>query len=112
MKGIFYTIKANLILSRRLQVVKDTTSKRSPFLFFILVYALSIPLWIINVIRPMHIPVDNLPVTDIVATFTPVVAASILVYREEGSGSVKNLLKRTFDYKRITRKVWYIPILF
>jgi hypothetical protein len=90
----------------------SASSRRSPFLFFLLVYALSIPLWIINAIHPMHIPVDNLPVTDIVATFTPMVAASILVYREEGFESVKNLLKRTFDYKRITNKVWYIPTLF
>jgi len=91
--------------------VYNSTSKRSPLLFFVLVYALSIPLWVLNAIYPMHIPVDNLPVTDIVATFTPMVAASILVYREEGFGSVKNLLKRVFDFKRITKKVWYIPIL-
>ena len=90
----------------------NTTSKRSPYLFFVLVYALSIPLWVINVIYPIKIPVDNLPVTDILATFTPMVAASILVYREEGLGGVKNLLKRAFDYKRITKKAWYIPILF
>jgi uncharacterized protein len=90
----------------------NATSKRSPYLFFVLVYALSIPLWIINVIYPIHIPVDNLPVTDILATFSPMVAASILVYREEGFGGVKNLLKRAFDYKRITKKAWYIPILF
>lgn len=88
------------------------SSKRSPLHFFVLVYALSIPLWVLNVIHPMHIPVDNLPVTDIVATFMPMVAASILVYREEGSGSVKDLLKRAFDYRRITGKVWYVPIIF
>lgn len=92
--------------------MNNSTSKRSPLLFFVLVYALSIPLWVLNVFYPVHIPVDNLPVTDIVATFTPMVAASILVYREEGPGSVKNLLKRAFDYKRITKKVWYVPILF
>lgn len=92
--------------------MNNSTPKRSPLLFFILVYALSIPLWVINVIHPMHIPVDNLPVTDIVATFTPMVAASILLYREEGFGEVKNLLKRTFDYKRITKKIWYVPIIF
>lgn len=92
--------------------MNNSTSKRSPLLFFVLVYALSIPLWVLNVIYPMRIPVDNLPVTDIVATFTPVVAASILVYREEKLLGVKNLLKRTFDYKRITKKVWYVPIIF
>jgi hypothetical protein len=71
----------------------------------------SIPLWALNAIYPMKIPVDNLPVTDIVATFTPMVAASILVYREEKLLGVKNLLKRAFDYKRITKKVWYIPVI-
>ena len=61
---------------------------------------------------PLGLPVgDNLPVTDIVATFTPMIAASILVYREENLSGVKDLLKRTFDYKRITKKAWYVPII-
>jgi hypothetical protein len=51
--------------------MNNSTSKRSPLLFFVLVYALSIPLWVLNVIYPMKLPVDNLPVTDIVATFFP-----------------------------------------
>ncbi|BBL68759.1 hypothetical protein [Methanoculleus chikugoensis] len=89
----------------RLQAPKNGTSKRSPFLFFALVYVLSIPLWVLNVIYPVKLPIgDNLPATDIVATFTPMIAASILVYREEGLSGVKNLLKRAFDYKRITEK--------
>ncbi len=88
------------------------SSKRSPLKFFILVYALSIPLWLVNVVFPVKLPVDNLPVTDIAATFTPVIAASILVYWEEKLWGVKNFLKRAFDYKRITKKVWYIPIVF
>ncbi len=95
----------------RPQAPNNSTSKRSPYLFFILVYALSIPLWALNVIYPIHLPVDNLPVTDIVATFTPLIAASILMYREEGLSGVKNLLKRTFDYRRITKKAWYILII-
>jgi hypothetical protein len=92
--------------------VNSNTSKRSPLLFFILVYSLSIPLWVLNVIYPMKLPVDNLPVTDIVATFSPMVAASILVYQEEKLLGIRNLLKRTFDYKRNTKKVWYVPIIF
>ncbi|MFZ3050347.1 MAG: hypothetical protein WA127_07805 [Methanothrix sp.] len=88
------------------------SSKRSPFLFFALVYAISIPFWVLNTIFPIKLPVDNLPVTDIAATFTPMVAASILMYREEGFEGVKNLLKRAFDCKRITKKVWYISIIF
>lgn len=87
----------------------NISSKKSPFLFFVLVFALSIPLWVINVIFPIKLPVDNLPVTDIVATFTPMIAASILVYWEEKLLGVKNLLKRTFDYKRITKKSGIFP---
>lgn len=58
-------------------------SKRSPFLFFVLVFTLSIPFWALDVFYPMNLPVDNLPVTDIGATFLPLIAASILVYRED-----------------------------
>jgi hypothetical protein len=47
----------------------SASSKRSPLLFFVLVYVLSIPLWVLNVIYPMKLPVDNLPVTDIVPLF-------------------------------------------
>ena len=50
------------------------SSKRSPVLFFELVYAISIPFWVLNTIFPIKLPVDNLPVTDIAATFTPMVA--------------------------------------
>lgn len=101
-------------MEKRKELDENTgiSSKRSPLKFFILVYALSIPLWVINVIFPIKLPVDNLPVTDIVATFSPMIAASLLVYREKKLLGVKNLLKRAFDYKRITKKVWYVPIIF
>jgi membrane protease YdiL (CAAX protease family) len=88
------------------------SSKRSPLLFFVLVFALSIPFWVLSAIFPMNLPVDNLPVTDIGATFVPLIAASILVYREEKLWGVRNLWKRTFDYKRITQKIRYVPIIF
>ncbi len=55
---------------------------------------------------------DNLPVTDIGATFVPLIAALLLVYREEKFGGVKQLLKRAFDYQRIKQKLWYVPIIF
>jgi hypothetical protein len=90
----------------------STALKGSPYLFFVLVYAISIPFWVLNTIFPIKLPVDNLPVTDIAATFAPTIAALILVYREEKLFGVRKLLGRTFDYKRITRKIWYIPIIF
>lgn len=55
---------------------------------------------------------DNLPITDVGATFVPLVAALILVYTEEKFGGIKRLLAKTFDYQKITRKAWYIPVIF
>lgn len=84
--------------------------KRSPWAFFILVYALSTPFWVINAVNPVFIPIDNLPLTDVIATFIPMVAACMLVYREEKLEGVKRLLMRAFDLKRIIRKTWYMPV--
>jgi uncharacterized protein len=56
------------------------------------------------------IPID-LPLSALQAV-NPLIAASILVYGENGSDGVKRLLKRAIDYGRIKRKVWYVPILF
>lgn len=53
----------------------------------------------------------NLPVSAL-ALLCPITAASILVYREKGLDGVKQLLKRSFDYKRIKGKIWYLPIFF
>ena len=46
---------------------------------------------------------DNLPVTDVGATFIPLVAALILAYREEKFAGVRRLLKRIYDFKRIKK---------
>jgi membrane protease YdiL (CAAX protease family) len=42
----------------------------------------------------------------------PMIAALILVYTENGSDGVKQLLKRSFDFNSIKRKIWYVPIFF
>ena len=41
----------------------------------------------------------------------PGIAALILSHRENGTSGVKELLKRSFDYKRIAAKIWNPPIL-
>ena len=53
----------------------------------------------------------NLPVSALQA-FCPLIAALILVYREDTLGGVKRLLKRIVDYKKIKPKIWYVPIIF
>jgi len=43
--------------------------------------------------------------------FCPLMAASILVYRQSGITGLRVLLRRSFDYRRIRARVWYAPIL-
>ncbi len=90
----------------------SSATKKSPLVFFSLVYGLSIPLWIIET----KIDADRLPlnfsVTDIIAAFTPLIAASILVYKEHGRAGIKMLFGRIFDGYKISRKLWYVPIIF
>ena len=90
----------------------STSISRSPLIFFLLVFALSIPWWALSLLPKAGGLPDNLPITDVGAVFVATEAASILTYREEGFDGVKRLLKRTFDYKRITQKIWYVPIIF
>ena len=85
---------------------------KSPLKFFLIVYGLSIPLWIIErFIDVKGLPLD-IPITDILAAFTPLIAATTLVYKEEGKTGIKRLFKSIFDFNKIEKKVWYVPIVF
>lgn len=80
-----------------------------PLNYFVLVFALSIPLWLIGGDRlpiPVALPVSSLMVV------CPLLAASILTYKQAGSHGVKALLSKAFDYKKIKPWLWYAPILF
>lgn len=90
----------------------STSSNKSPLKFFLLVFALTIPLWVIEpMVKVKGLPLDA-PITDFIATFIPLIAASILVYQEESTVGVKSLLKRTFDFSKIKQKIWYLPVIF
>ncbi len=85
--------------------------KRSPLTFFVLVFALALPFWLLGALVK-HVPIPlNLPVSALQFVCPPI-AALILVYREEKLGGVKRLLKSVFDVKRIKHKIWYVPIIF
>jgi len=86
-------------------------AKPSPLTFFLLVYGLSIPLWILGTRIDIKGPL-SFPITDMLAAFTPLIAASLLVYKEDGRIGIKKLFRRIFDTDRITKKVWYVPIIF
>ena len=75
---------------------------RSPLKFSLLVFALSIPFWLI---QPRDWPITA-------SVDVPLMAALILVYRDEGGGAVRRLLSRVFDQWRIRKKIWYGPIIF
>ena len=91
---------------------KLSTTNKSPLKFFLIVYGLSIPLWIIEtMIDVKGLPLD-IPVTDILAAFTPLIAASILIYKEEGRVGINKLFQRILDFARISKKIWYVPIIF
>ena len=74
--------------------------------FFVLVYALSIPWWLLALfVRQDGLP-DNLPVTDVGATFMPMLAAALRTFSEGGMTGVKALFARLFDWGRIGQKRW------
>lgn len=90
-----------------------TLEKRSLFPFFLLVFLLSIPIWVLGPIAERFLPEEltaTLPVSSLMFC-VPISAAMILVRREKGSGAGKKLLKRAFDHGSIKGKIWYVPIL-
>ena len=83
--------------------------KRFPLTFFALVFALSVPFFWIGSVTDLQL-MPGLSVS-VLAAFCPMVAALLLVRRESGTTGVRNLLKRSVDFKRISDKRWYLPIL-
>ncbi len=85
-------------------------SKNSSLLnFVLLLFGLSIPLWVTGAIYDVQLfpgfRLFQLPLA------MPAAAALILIYREHGRDGVVALLKRTYDFRNIKPKIWYLPIL-
>ena len=90
-------------------MIPSTSVKRSPFTFFVLVYALSIPFWVAGEVTSFQL-LPGLPVSALMFV-CPVAAAAILVYRERKFAGVQQLLARALDFKRVTATIWYVPTL-
>jgi membrane protease YdiL (CAAX protease family) len=91
--------------------VESTPSRhRSAWVFFLLVFLLAVPFYLLDSLFGeawrKTIPI-NLPLSALMFV-TPLVAAVILTYREEGAAGVKALLMRAFDYRRIKNWRWYV----
>jgi uncharacterized protein len=80
---------------------------RSSLAFFVLIFVLSIPFWLIGAVSGLQLTAD-LPVSSFVWV-CPVVAAAILAYQEGGTAGLTVLLRRSFDFARIREKRWYVP---
>jgi CAAX protease family protein len=78
----------------------------SVFTFFALIFALSIPFWILDMAYPSWL-LPGLPISAIGA-LTPTLAAVILIYNDGRLSSVLQLLQRSFDFKRIKNKIWLL----
>ncbi len=87
-----------------------TSTSKSPLLYFLLVFALSVPLSLAGGIIGLDL-LPGVPASSLVVTFCPMIAALILVYRREKAAGAAKLLKRAFDFNLITAKVWYIPVV-
>jgi membrane protease YdiL (CAAX protease family) len=81
----------------------------SPLAFFVLVFALSIPFWLIGGLTGIEL-LPGLPVGSL-ASFSPLVAALILVHQKDGGAGMIELLKRSFDAGRIDTAAWYVPMI-
>ncbi len=77
--------------------------------FFLLVFVLSSPFALVGAVVGGQL-FAGIPIIAL-AFVCPMAAASILVYRENGTAGVAALLRRAFDYQRIGAKVWYMPIV-
>ena len=88
-------------------------NNKSPITFFLLVFALSIPFWLLGFI--VKNTTQNLPMqlpTSALMAFCPLIAAAILVYKKQKMQGVKELLNQAFEFKKITDIQWYVPIVF
>ena len=89
---------------------KDASSRAAKFLR--LTFLLTIPIWIFAQVTKHLIP-EGLPINHLgfLAVFIPATSALILTIRETGLDGAKILLHRAYDWTRITRKIWYLPIV-
>ena len=83
--------------------------RKSVWAFFLLVFALSVPFALLGAVSGTQLA-PGIPVSAL-GFVCPALAASILVYRENGKAGVKALLRRSVDFHRTTAKRWYAPVV-
>lgn len=82
--------------------------------FFLLAFIFALPAYVLvgltakNIIFSPEMAFAFVPL----AAIAPIGAALLLTFKEDGRDGAKELLKRSFDYKRVAKKIWYVPTLF
>jgi hypothetical protein len=97
------------VVGLRSSARRASAGSRSSVAFFGLVFALSVPFWLVGFRTGLRLA-EGLPVSVLMA-FCPVAAAAILVYRERQGAGVIELIERSFDFARIRAKGWYVPVV-
>lgn len=82
---------------------------RSPLLFILLAFALSVPVWMVaEAFRLQVLPGLPLGAAMVVCPFA---SAWILIAHEQGRAGVIAHMARSFDSHRISEKRWWVPIV-
>jgi membrane protease YdiL (CAAX protease family) len=87
-------------------------SRKSLLSFWGLVFLISTGFWLLGALTATSVPKEattDLPISSLMI-FSPITAALILVFRQDGSAGVKQLLQKAFDKNGIKKKIWYLPI--
>jgi len=84
--------------------------ERSLPTFFVLLFGLSIPCWVLGAIYDVQI-FEGLKLFQLPLAM-PMVAAIILIYWYNGKAGAIALLKRTYDFRNFKPVKWLLPILF
>src|SRR5690349_25116803 len=85
-------------------------SRRSPLRFFLLTFALAVPCWLLGVlVKAPEARLIPLPLSAF-QFVCPLLAAALLVCREDGLAGVGHLLARVFRYRSIS-PAWWPPLV-
>jgi uncharacterized protein len=79
-------------------------------IFFLLVLLMSVPFWVLGAIVG-EIPKDVLPIDlpiGALMTFTPMLAALVLIYRRDGGAAARAFLGRAIDAGRVKGVGWFV----
>jgi membrane protease YdiL (CAAX protease family) len=74
--------------------------------FFILVFVISIPFWLLASVFPVQL-LPGLPVSAL-NVLAPAIAAVVMATRSGQFAAARRLLARSFDFNRVRNKYWYL----